>query len=143
MYNRTKVWVYVFEQMIRKYSVKSASRRWPIHVFYNLLDTAILNSWIVYKDVTRLNISRREYMFDLMESMLLKQKLKRIAETPSSSGKAGEKCQRLTSKGGTCNRSKTLDRCDGYNLALCSRCTKLFCNTCLNLYLIVYVNIEI
>ena len=40
-YNKTKAGVDVIDQMTRKYSVKAASRRWPIHVFYNVIDFGI------------------------------------------------------------------------------------------------------
>ncbi|XP_035208678.1 piggyBac transposable element-derived protein 4-like [Stegodyphus dumicola] len=41
-YNSTKFGVDVLNQT-RKYSVKAPSRRWPVHVFYNILDLAGLN----------------------------------------------------------------------------------------------------
>ena len=37
-HNETKIGADVIDQMTRKYSVKTASRRWPIRVFYNILD---------------------------------------------------------------------------------------------------------
>ena len=42
--NKTKAGVDVVDQITRKYSVKVASRRWPVHVFYNEIDLAIINS---------------------------------------------------------------------------------------------------
>jgi CO dehydrogenase/acetyl-CoA synthase gamma subunit (corrinoid Fe-S protein) len=47
-YNKTKFGVDVTDQMARKYTVKSASRRWPLQVFFNILDLAGINSWILY-----------------------------------------------------------------------------------------------
>ena len=71
--NQTKVGVDVYDQMVRTYSVKAACRRWPVHVFYNIIDTALINSWVVYKEICQSNISRREYMQkvakELTESM--------------------------------------------------------------------------
>ena len=49
-YNKTKAGVDVIDQMARKYSVKVASRRWPIHVFYNIIDLALINNWILFQD---------------------------------------------------------------------------------------------
>ena len=43
-YQKTKVGVDVIDQMTRKYSVKAASRRWLIHMFYNVIDLAQINS---------------------------------------------------------------------------------------------------
>ncbi|GFV84494.1 hypothetical protein TNCV_2481081, partial [Trichonephila clavipes] len=42
----------IANQMARKYSVKAGSRRWPVYVFYNILDLAENNSWILYQEVT-------------------------------------------------------------------------------------------
>ena len=48
-YNHNKVAIDVVDQMIRKYSTRSACRRWPLHVLFNILDIALSNSWIIYK----------------------------------------------------------------------------------------------
>ena len=57
-YNKTKVGVKVVDQMTRKYSVKAASRKWLVHVFYNLIDLAIINSWALSKGTCKSKISR-------------------------------------------------------------------------------------
>ncbi|GFX80954.1 catenin alpha [Trichonephila clavipes] len=56
-YNSTK-FSDIADQMARKYSVQAGSRRWPVHVFYNILDLAGNNSWILYKEVTEAILSR-------------------------------------------------------------------------------------
>ncbi|KAJ8869912.1 hypothetical protein PR048_028921 [Dryococelus australis] len=43
-YNATKFGVGLMDQMTRKYSVESASRRWRVHVFSNVLDFAYINA---------------------------------------------------------------------------------------------------
>ncbi|CAK8672356.1 unnamed protein product [Clavelina lepadiformis] len=55
--------------MARLYSVKAASRRWPVHVFYNVVDMALINSWIIYKRVCQRKISRREYIQKIAEEL--------------------------------------------------------------------------
>ena len=60
-YNKIKA-VDVIDQMARKYSVKAASRRWPVHVFYNVMDLALINSWILYRDICKSGISRRKFI---------------------------------------------------------------------------------
>ena len=57
-YNETKMGVDVLDQMSRCYSVKAGSRRWPTHVFYYVIDMALINSWIIYKHVCNSSISR-------------------------------------------------------------------------------------
>ena len=48
-YISTKYGLNVVDQMVRKYPIKASSRRWPVQVFYNILDLAAINSWILYK----------------------------------------------------------------------------------------------
>jgi len=52
--NKTKCGVDMTDQMARKHSVKSGSRRWPLHVLFNILTLAGNNAWILYKEVTGL-----------------------------------------------------------------------------------------
>ena len=56
--------------MTRLYSVKSASRRWPMVVFYSLLDIAALNAWIIYKMNMKTSISRKDFICKLAEEMM-------------------------------------------------------------------------
>ena len=46
-YNSTKLGADVVNQMARKYTVNAASRRWPVHFFYNILDFAAINNHIL------------------------------------------------------------------------------------------------
>ena len=61
-YNQKKFGVDVLDQMSRLYSVKAASRRWPLNIFYTVIDMALINSWVIYKAVCKSNISRRTYV---------------------------------------------------------------------------------
>lgn len=47
-YNSTKGGVDTMDQMVRIYSVKRKTRRWPVVVFYNMIDTSALNAYIVW-----------------------------------------------------------------------------------------------
>lgn len=68
-YNSTKFGVDVTDQMARKYSVKSKCQRWPLQVFFNILDLAGINAWILYKETTGEEISRQEFLFQLAEEL--------------------------------------------------------------------------
>lgn len=57
-YNRTKFGVDSIDQMTRFYNVKAPSRRWPMQVFYNILNLATINAWLLYKIVNKSKISR-------------------------------------------------------------------------------------
>ena len=57
------------DQMARKYSAKCKCRRWSVQVFYNILGLAGINAWILYKETTGENISRRDFLFRLGEEL--------------------------------------------------------------------------
>ena len=46
--NNTKYGVDIVDQMARKYTVRTSTRRWPFHLFQNTLELAVINAWIVY-----------------------------------------------------------------------------------------------
>ena len=48
-YNSTKAGVDTLDQVIRCYSVKRATRRWPMAIFYNMVDTAAYNAFLLFK----------------------------------------------------------------------------------------------
>ncbi|KAJ4427180.1 hypothetical protein ANN_24796 [Periplaneta americana] len=47
-YNDTKGGVDTMDQMVRKYSTKRTTRRWPVSIFYTLLDIAALNGYTIF-----------------------------------------------------------------------------------------------
>ncbi len=64
-YNNKKYGVDVLDQMARNYSVNAGSRRWPLQVFYNILDLAAINAWILYKTVMQKDLSRRNFILGI------------------------------------------------------------------------------
>ena len=68
-YNQTKVGVDVLDQMSRLYSVKAASRRWPLYIFYNVINIALINSWVIYKAVCKSSINRKAYIQKVCEEL--------------------------------------------------------------------------
>ncbi|GBM36095.1 hypothetical protein AVEN_179094-1 [Araneus ventricosus] len=55
--------------MARKYSTKSASRRWPAQAFFNNLDLAAVNTWVIYKEVVGTKTKRRDYILNLADEL--------------------------------------------------------------------------
>ncbi|KAJ4447390.1 hypothetical protein ANN_09396 [Periplaneta americana] len=47
-YNDTKGGVDTVDRMVRKYSTKRATRRWPVSIFYTLVDIAALNGYTTF-----------------------------------------------------------------------------------------------
>ena len=60
-YNKSKVGVDVLDQMARYHTSKSFTRRWPVAVFFHILDCACINAYIVYCLATKLKLSRRQF----------------------------------------------------------------------------------
>lgn len=48
-YNRTKGGVDTFDQLAHRYTVARKTRRWPLRIFYNLLDIVGINSNVLHK----------------------------------------------------------------------------------------------
>ncbi|CAF1084542.1 unnamed protein product [Brachionus calyciflorus] len=69
-YNKKKVGVDLVNSMTKTYSVKCKTRRWPVVVFFNLVNMAAINSWVLYKQCNNTRISRRLYLIGLAQEIL-------------------------------------------------------------------------
>lgn len=149
-YNSTKCVVDIADQMAKKYSVKSASRRWPLHVFFNILDFAGINAWILYKETTGINISRKRFLFYLAKELTEEWIETKTEKVPKNiSGKeellktiSEANDQILTRKWcqvGYCNNNKTKNMCYVCKKNVCGKCgtnkgyicKKCFANECM------------
>uniref|UniRef100_A0A1B6JQP1 PiggyBac transposable element-derived protein domain-containing protein n=1 Tax=Homalodisca liturata TaxID=320908 RepID=A0A1B6JQP1_9HEMI len=69
-YNSTKGGVDVVDEYKARYSVARTSNRWPLTIFFSLLNTIGLNSYIVYKHKRGdFDIVRREFLKDLAKDL--------------------------------------------------------------------------
>ena len=50
---KSKCGVDVADQMPRQYSIKAGTHQWPVAVFYNILDLAGTNAFVLYKKTNR------------------------------------------------------------------------------------------
>ncbi|KAL3062048.1 hypothetical protein OYC64_010047 [Pagothenia borchgrevinki] len=130
-YNHSKVGVDVLDQMARQYSVKGGTRRWPVAVFYNVLDLAVINAWVLYRSCLSQNIPRRDFMLQLAHELRaewMASKAPPLAGLPFSfaSGKGRMSCMVKTH----CKRNKTLCKCDKCGDAVCGKCTAKVLNVC-------------
>lgn len=133
-YNATKSGVDTVDQMARNYTVKRMTRRWPMVIFYNMIDISALNSYIIWLHANpewniRVRHKRRVFLVELGKA-LLQQNLERravlqrqpeprrhVAEpsaAPKSSGKRG-RCV-------ICPRSKDLK-----HSVVCCKCGSFVC----------------
>ena len=68
-YSDTKYGVDIVDPMARKYTVRTSTRRWPIHSFQNTLDLAAMNAWIVFKAIMKNNILRKVFLQQLAQDL--------------------------------------------------------------------------
>uniref|UniRef100_A0A286Y2W0 PiggyBac transposable element-derived protein domain-containing protein n=1 Tax=Cavia porcellus TaxID=10141 RepID=A0A286Y2W0_CAVPO len=61
-YNKTKGGVDVVDELCSNYDVTRNTKRWPMVVFYWILNMCGINSFIVYKENNKYNISRRNFL---------------------------------------------------------------------------------
>ena len=129
-YNQTKFGVDVADQMARQYSTKCASRRWPLHVFFNIIDLAVINSWILYRKVLGLEISRRKFMQQLSQEMTgacndVRNRSRGDEKPPT---KKRRQCL------GSCNKNRTTNDCSKCSKPVCGKCSSVvkscICHDC-------------
>jgi len=71
VFYKSKYGVDVVDKMSRLYTVRAASRRWPVHSFYNLLDLAGVNACVVYNALnTDCQLSRHQFLLKLGEELV-------------------------------------------------------------------------
>ncbi|XP_068210904.1 uncharacterized protein [Palaemon carinicauda] len=68
-YNETKGGVDTFDQMCATYNCSRKTNRWPLCVFFGMVNAIIINSWIIYKannpTLQRKELHRRKFMHGL------------------------------------------------------------------------------
>ena len=120
-YNSNKVGIDCFDQMARLYTTRSASRRWPVAVWGNILDIAAINFYVLYKKLTNERIIRRQFILMLVENLLGK-----AEPCPSNSNRQfkgdGEEVRKQRKCHGVCCNNKTV--------STCILCQKLTCGKC-------------
>lgn len=62
-YNANKCGVDTMDQMLGTYTCKRATRRWPLALFYNMVDIAALASFIIYDELQTTNLSDKRRSF--------------------------------------------------------------------------------
>jgi len=142
-YNKTKCGVDVLDAMIRMYSTKSPSRRWPLAIFYNILDIALINSWIIYRTATNSSMSRRNFILNVCKELCSISPI--VSTLPSSTSSTSIQQRPSTASSssrkrtctGTCNRNRAVGECGTCQKAVCGKCSakvrrvvELKCNEC-------------
>ena len=68
-YNKTKSGVDNIDHMARLYTSNEAPRRWPLQVFYNILDIVAINAKIVYNEINDTKISSWKFILQLNQEL--------------------------------------------------------------------------
>ena len=76
-YNKNKDRVDTADEMLRSYSTKASSKRWPLAAFFNLLDIVSLNTYVICKDITLSALNRRQFLIKLGEEFCASERSRR------------------------------------------------------------------
>jgi len=77
-YNSTKGGTDTFDQLCHNYSTARRTNRWPLRVFFGMLDQSGVNSYVIYTMRNKVDIRRKDYLFDLGFSLVEPQLKRRI-----------------------------------------------------------------
>ncbi|MGH0155464.1 UNVERIFIED_CONTAM: hypothetical protein FKN15_029124 [Acipenser sinensis] len=108
---------------------RAGSQRWPVAVFYNVLDLAAINSFVLYKECTGENISRRDFILKLATELRQKHFDQKTAKQQGNAAQSGfsaapsDTRKRKQCKVAKCNKNKTSDICAQCERAVCGKCT--------------------
>lgn len=72
-YNKTKCGVDLMDQLCHKYSVSRKTRRWPMAIFYGLLNIVGVNSFVLFKMTTKTDQKRRKFLKNLALALITPQ----------------------------------------------------------------------
>ena len=137
-YNSSKCGVDTADQMLRHFTTKTATRRWPVEVFFNLVDICALNSYIISKESKLWTKSRRKFLLNLSETLCNKF-IQRIASQGTRDrntvGVVAAVHQPLppTLKRTTCRicqSNKTKISCIQCGTFICGSCSSTICKNC-------------
>ncbi|XP_076179606.1 uncharacterized protein LOC143152895 [Ptiloglossa arizonensis] len=148
--DKTKFGVDIVDQMARKYSVKSKCNRWPVQVFFNILDLAGINSWILYQETTGLELSRQSFLLRLADELVTEylefceeekeNQREGVSSSSNNNSQSRKKCQIRLRAG-----NKTTQTCIICKKFVRGKCTKekpILCKKC-NWSIVSFVTIKI
>ena len=123
-YNSTKGGVDTADQMLRMYTVKRMTRRWPMAIYYNMVDISALNAFIVWMAINpeweiKATHRRRIFLLQLGKELVghaeLTEAEPRDQETTDEPAKKRQRCS-------FCPREK-----DEKSSVYCNKCRRIVC----------------
>ncbi|XP_047132681.1 piggyBac transposable element-derived protein 4-like [Hydra vulgaris] len=136
-YNANKCGVDMLDSMCQQMSTKSGCRRWPLAVFFNILDLTGVNVRIIFKKVTQQKISRRRFLYTLSEQLReanINHRKSQVAANSNTTIATNSNTQlptRLRYQIKTdCKRNLTSTVCASCNKPVCGKCMSNICKHC-------------
>jgi len=133
-YNENKCGVDMLDSMCRQMSTKAGCRRWPLAVFFNILDIAGINAWIIFRKTTGSRMSRRQFLRQLSAELTEASMSSPSRPTPlpsSSSSTSGCLDKRVNCQvKSACKRNRTTTMCDSCKRPVCGKCMANICKQC-------------
>ena len=133
-YNSTKGGVDTMDQMLRCYSVKRMTRRWPMVIFYNMVDVSALNAYIIWVSLNPTYFTRsrkrRQFLIALGKELAGIQEDCLILETDVDLQEPPKKKRRCF----LCDTKKdrkTKTTCKKCNKNVCGEHSRVFCRKCI------------
>lgn len=116
------------DKMLRLYSARAATRRWPVAVFYNILDMAAMNACVLYCGCMGINMAWRAFILELCKELcsehITRPTHPHTAQTPHFPTMPEEKRRNCGVKR-KCTKSKTTKNC-----MMCQQCTTKVYSVC-------------
>jgi hypothetical protein len=125
-YNANKCGVDMLDAMCRQMSTKAGTRRWPLAVFFNILDMGGINSWIIFKKNTGINMSRRNFIRQLAEQLT---GYSHESTQPTEMNEKLDKRVRCEVRS-SCRRNLTSTLCISCKRPVCGMCLQKLCCDC-------------
>lgn len=151
-YNETKGGVDTLDKKCAAYSTSRRTRRWPMAVFYAILDIAGVNSFVLHQSYVDANKIERSDFLKLLAKQLVESHLNRrlcnqrlprelrlnigrILLKPITHENVNQNTENQRKRCGFCprkNDKKTKNVCDSCKIPMCDNCRPNICKNCLN-----------
>ncbi|ROL51065.1 hypothetical protein DPX16_14596 [Anabarilius grahami] len=128
LYNTTKCGVDVMDQMVREYTVRTGTRRWPVAVFYNMIDMAALNAHVLYQACTGRQERRVDFLVELARELAnshmcaKKARKEQLLRTPPSTPSPGKRAMCQVKH--QCKNNHSTVRCVHCYRYTCGKCRR-------------------
>jgi len=137
-YNENKCGVDMLDSMCRQMSTKAGCRRWPLAVFFNVLDIAGINAWIIFRKTTGSRQSRRQFLRQLSAELTEATTTSSASSsltTPALATSASSAARHLNRRvncqvKALCKRNRTTTLCDSCKRPVCGQCMASICKLC-------------